>query len=233
MEKMTTAAVQDYLKAIYLLQASSNTPTTSALAAALHVSPASATNMIKKLTARKLVRHSPYQGVELTPAGEKIALEMVRHHRLVELFLQETLGLPWDQVHVEADKLEHVLSEDLEDRIAEKLGHPSHDPHGDPIPDKAGNMASAPLRPLAELPVGEAALVRRVADQAPEHLRYLGELGLVPGAHVQMLEQMPFNGPVRVRIGKAEHMLDDAFARQILISPVLPVPNAQKRKAAR
>ncbi len=219
-ELMTTAAIEDYLKSIYLLSSRSETVTTSAIAASMHVSAASSTNMVKKLAERKLVRHSPYRGVELTPAGEKIALEIIRHHRLVELFLQQTLGLPWDQVHAEADKLEHVLSDQLEDRIASMLGDPVTDPHGDPIPDKEGRMVLPKVQTLAEMPVGETAIVRRVSDQTPEHLRYLGELGLVPNARVAKLEQMPFQGPVRVRIGQAEHVLDDQFARAILVSPL-------------
>ncbi len=228
---MPTAAIEDYLKSIYLLSSRSDTVTTSALAASMHVSAASSTNMVKKLAGRKLVRHSPYRGVELTPAGEKIALEVIRHHRLVELFLQQTLGLPWDQVHVEADKLEHVLSDELEDRIAMMLGNPVTDPHGDPIPDKEGRMVLPEAQALADLPVGETAIVRRVSDQTPEHLRYLGGLGLVPNARVSKLEQMPFEGPVRVRVGQEEHVLDDQFARAILVSPLSPARSAAKGKS--
>ncbi len=221
---MTTAAIEDYLKSIYLLSSQSDTVTTSALAASMHVSAASTTNMVKKLAKSKLVRHSPYRGVELTRAGEKIALEVIRHHRLVELFLQQTLGLPWDQVHAEADKLEHVLSDQLEDRIATMLGDPVTDPHGDPIPDKEGRMVLPEVQALADLPVGETGIVRRVADQAPEHLRYLGNLGLVPNARVYKLEQMPFKGPVRIRVGQNEHVLDDQFACAILVSPLSQKP---------
>ncbi len=216
---MTSSAVENYVKAIYQLQSQDQPVTTSALAEALHVSNASTTNMVKKLAARKLVRHSPYQGVELTKTGEKLALEVIRHHRLIELFLHETLDVPWDRVHAEAEKIEHVLSEELEDRIAEKLGNPAQDPHGDPIPSKAGTVETMSWTRLADLTVGQAAIIRRVGAQAPEHLRYLGGLGLRPNAEVQIVEQAPFGGPIRVRVGTHEHVLDETFARQIWVSP--------------
>ncbi len=216
---MSSAAIEDYVKAIYQLQSEGQMASTSALAGALHVSPASATGMVKKLAARKLVRHAPYRGIELTAAGEKMALEVIRHHRLIELFLQQTLDLPWDQVHAEAEKMEHVLSEDLEDRIAEKLGNPVQDPHGDPIPTKAGKIDRMVGQKLAELAVGETGIVRRVSAQEPEQLRYLGGLGLRPNAEVQVVEQAPFGGPLRVRVGTREHVLDGRFAQQIWVSP--------------
>ncbi len=228
---MATAKIEDYLKSIYLLKSQKQKVTTSAIATSLQVSAPSTTNMVKRLVRDKLVRHSPYRGVELTPAGEKIALEVIRHHRLVELFLQQTLGLPWDQVHAEADKLEHVLSDQLEDRIAAMLGDPVTDPHGDPIPDKQGRMILPEAESLAELPVGEMAIVRRVSDQKPEHLRYLGELGLVPNARVQKLEQLPFHGPVRLRVGEIEHVLDGQFARAILVSPLSPARSNHREKS--
>lgn len=215
---MSSAAVEDYVKAIYRLQNEARGVTTSALAETLNVSAASATNMVKRLASRKLVRHSPYRGVELTRAGEKMALEVIRHHRLLELFLQETLDLPWDRVHAEAEKIEHVLSEDLEDRIAEKLGNPVADPHGDPIPTKAGKLDRESLRRLADLEVGQAATVRRVGAQEPEHLRYLAGLGVKPNAEVRIVEQVPFGGPMRVRVGSAEHVLDENFTRQIWVT---------------
>ena len=223
---MTSAAVEDYCKAIYRLQSQDERVTTSALAEALHVSNASATNMVKKLATRKLVRHTPYQGVALTKSGEKLALEVIRHHRLIELFLQEALDVPWDRVHAEAERMEHVLSEDLEDRIAEKLGNPVQDPHGDPIPSKTGTVDQTPLARLVDLPVGQAAIVRRVGAQAPEHLRYLGGLGLRPNASVSILGQEPFGGPLRVRVGFSEHVLDETFARQIWVALPTDPPDA-------
>jgi DtxR family transcriptional regulator, Mn-dependent transcriptional regulator len=216
---MSSTAVENYVKAIYQLQSGAQVATTSALAEALQVSAASATNMVKRLAARKLVRHSPYRGVELTKAGEKMALEVVRHHRLIELFLHETLNLPWDRVHAEAEKIEHVLSEDLEDRIAEKLGNPLADPHGDPIPTKSGKIEHSTLLRLADLAVGKSATIRRIGAQEPEQLRYLGNLGVKPNAEVQIIEQIPFGGPMRLRVGSAEHVLDENFTRRIWVGP--------------
>src|SRR5437867_1992714 len=226
---MSSPAVENYIKTIYQLQSDTETVTISALADTLQISAASATNMVKKLADLKLVRHSPYRGVELTKTGEKLALEVIRHHRLVELFLAEALGVPWDRVHAEAEKIEHVISEDLEERIAAKLGNPEIDPHGDPIPTKTGRVQSQSLRRLAELPVGQSAIIRRVGAQEPEHLRYLGALGLRPNAQVQVVEQAPFGGPLRVRLSSGEHMLDDNFARQIWVGPRLPVPKRRGR----
>ncbi len=214
-----SSAVEDYLKAIYQLHVGDGAVTTTALAGALGVSAASATNMIKKLAAMKLARHLPYHGVELTPAGEKVALEVVRHHRLIELFLNETLGIPWDEVHNEAHRLEHVMSDNLEDHIAAFLGNPTEDPHGDPIPTKAGVVAANAQQVLADLAPGARVTIRRVSDQDPEHLRYLYGLGLVPKASVNLIEQAPFDGPVRVRVESGgEYSLDRGLARQIWVT---------------
>jgi DtxR family Mn-dependent transcriptional regulator len=213
------SASEDYLKAIYDLRAEDGVVTTTELAAAMRVSAASTTNMMKKLAALKLVRHSPYYGVELTPAGEKIALEVVRHHRLIEAFLHEALGIPWDEVHAEAHKLEHVLSDKLEDHIADYLGHPTEDPHGDPIPTKAGSIFASSQQSLAELPPGTRATIRRIGAQDPAHLRYLRELGLIPKANVSLIDHAPFQGPVRVRVANGEeHSLDRSLAQQIWVS---------------
>jgi DtxR family Mn-dependent transcriptional regulator len=215
---MISESVQNYLKTIYLLGAEGQTVTTSALADAVRVSAASATSMIKKLAALKLTRHSPYRGVELTPAGEKIALEMIRHHRLIETFLAQTLGVPWDCVHAEAEKIEHVISEELEERIANFLGEPTHDPHGDPIPTKTG-IISHPHHPaLSEIADGESAVVQRIGAQDPAHLRHLSRLGIVPNARIHVIHREPFLGPLRVRVANAEHVLDANFARQIWVT---------------
>lgn len=210
-----SVSVEDYIRSIYQLQEDGDVVSTTALASALRVSAASATNMIKKLAALKLVHYARYQGVELTPTGEKAALEIVRHHRLVELFLHQTLGIPWDEVHDEAHRLEHVLSDNLEDHIADFLGNPTQDPHGDPIPTKAGAVASPTQYSLADLEPGERAVIRRVKDQDPEHLRYLRKLGLVPNAQVELIEHAPFNGPVRVRVGSREQTVAHPIAKQI------------------
>lgn len=228
-KRMLSAAIEDYLKAIYELQTTTGAVTTSALAGAMRISAASATNMVKKLAAMKLVRHARYHGVELTPAGEKIALEVVRHHRLIELFLHEALGIPWDEVHVEAHKLEHVLSDNLEDHIADFLGDPTTDPHGDPIPTKAGIIAQTDQLSLADLDVGARATIQRVGAQDSARLRYLRELGLVPKARVNIIQLTPFQGPLGVRMENGtEHVLDYALARQIW---VVPIKSRSKAKA--
>jgi DtxR family Mn-dependent transcriptional regulator len=229
---MTSASAQNYLKAIYLLQENCETVTTTALAGFLGISAASATNMIKKLARLKLVRHSPYHGVELTASGEKMALEVLRHHRLVELFLAEALGVPWEAVHSEAEKIEHVISEDLEDRIARFLGDPSHDPHGDPIPTKAGVLERPIYTSLMDVDAGQSAIIRRVSDQNPDHLRHFSKLGLIPDATVDVLSREPFEGPLRVRVGSGqEHTLDESLARGIWVAPHADLlKTTQKRK---
>ncbi len=217
-KKLLSSASEDYVVTIYRLRAGDESVTTTRLAEAMRVSAASATNMIKKLAALKLVRHSPYYGVQLTPAGEKVALEILRHHRLVELFLHEALGIPWDEVHEEAHKLEHVLSDSLEDHIANFLGHPTEDPHGDPIPTKAGVLDETFRTSLADVAIGQSAVIRRVTDQDPEHLRHLANLGLVPNARVQVLEREPFGGPLRIRVEQGkEHSLALALASQLWV----------------
>jgi DtxR family Mn-dependent transcriptional regulator len=210
-----SAAIQDYLKEIYKLQASGEKPTTSAIARQLGVAPSSATSMLKKLAALGLAEHAPYRGVELTEAGGKIALEVIRHHRLLEQYLAETLGLGIDAVHAEADRLEHVLSEELEARIDRALGFPTHDPHGDPIPDATLHVEPRKLRSLDALEPGEEATVRRVPDGDAALLRYLAKLALVPGGRVRMGEPEPFGGPLRVTIGGSEHAISREVAELI------------------
>jgi DtxR family Mn-dependent transcriptional regulator len=208
-------AIQDYLKEIYKLQAAGERATTSAIARRMRVAPSSATSMVKKLAALDLVSHAPYRGVELTEAGGKIALEVIRHHRLLEQYLAKTLGLGIDAVHAEADRLEHVLSEELEQRIDEALGYPTHDPHGDPIPDADLNVERSKLRSLAALEPGEHAVVRRVPDGDAALLRYLKELALVPGRRVTMRSSEPFGGPLTVAVGGAERAISRELAAKI------------------
>jgi DtxR family Mn-dependent transcriptional regulator len=200
-------AIQDYLKEIYKLESRGSRATTSALAKALGVAPSSATSMLKKLAAFGLVEHARYRGVALTESGERVALEVIRHHRLLEQYLAETLGLSIDAVHDEADRLEHALSEELEARIDRSLGYPTHDPHGHPIPDAELNVDSAELRPLAELSPGEKATVRRVPDGDSELLRYLSTLSLLPGRRVELRGSAPFGGPLTVLVAGAEHAI--------------------------
>ncbi len=217
MEKLSQP-MEDYLKAIYLLREREGTATTTAIAVALEVTPASVTGMIKKLAELKLVRHTPYQGVELTKSGEKIALEMVRHHRLLELFLMEALGYRWDEVHAEAHLLEHVISEEFEERMAARLGYPSVDPHGDPIPTKDGTIAAVKERALLTLQVGESAQITHLNDANSEMLRYAATLGLTPSTHLTLIEAEPFGGSLRVRIGKVEKSIGRELAAQIFVS---------------
>jgi DtxR family Mn-dependent transcriptional regulator len=208
---------EDYLKEIYKLESEHGRATTSALAASLGVSPPSVTSMLKKLAALRLVIHERYRGVTLTAAGRKAAVEVIRHHRLLEQYLAETLGMPIDEVHAEADRLEHAISEELEARIDETLGFPTHDPHGDPIPDAALNVGVDALRPLHALGPGERSTVRRVPDDT-EVLRYLRGLGLLPGAAVELVRTEPFDGPVTVATEGAERAIAFELADQIRVA---------------
>ena len=215
MTRGLTDASQDYLKEIYKLRMAGRRATTSAIAERLGVRPPSVTAMLKRLTTLGLAKHAPYRGVELTPAGERVALEMIRHHRLLEQYLAQALGLSLDEVHTEADRLEHALSEELEARIDHSLGYPTHDPHGDPIPNAKLRMARASLRTLASLEPGDEATIRRVPDGDDELLRYLAKLALVPGKKVKLSRAEPFGGPLTVRVGKTDHAISRELAAGI------------------
>jgi DtxR family transcriptional regulator, Mn-dependent transcriptional regulator len=208
-------AIQDYLKTVYRLEEGGGRVTTTALAKAMGVAPSSATAMLKKLSALGLVERAPYRGVRLTAQGRHVALEVVRHHRLLEQYLAETLDLPIEAVHDEADRLEHGLSEELEALIDARLGYPTHDPHGDPIPNDRLELADAGVRPLAALDEGERATVRRVPDTDAGLLRYLSELSLLPGRLVELRRSAPFGGPLTVRAGGSEHAISRELAGQI------------------
>jgi DtxR family Mn-dependent transcriptional regulator len=212
-----TPAIEDYLKAIYTLQQQGGAVSTSMLGEQRGSKPGSVTGMIKKLAEMNLVQHTPYQGVQLTPSGERIALEVIRHHRLIELYLVEALGYSWDEVHEEAERLEHVISEKLEARIAARLGNPDVDPHGDPIPTLDGTLPVSDDLRLGDLAVAERVRVVRVRDQGAERLRYLADIGLVPGACVEVVESAPFDGPVSLRVGQVVHALDRRMARTIVV----------------
>lgn len=218
-----TPAIEDYLKAIYIVQQERGEVTTSLLSEQLGgnkpngIKQGSVTGMIKKLAEMNLVTHAPYQGVRLTTAGERIALEVVRHHRLLELYLVEALGYSWDEVHDEAERLEHHISEKLEARIAALLGHPEFDPHGDPIPSLAGELPPRDTTLLADLSIGSKAQVVRVCDQHAERLRYLASLGLVPGKRLLVIAVAPFDGPVSVQIDGVVHPIDRRLARMIYV----------------
>jgi DtxR family transcriptional regulator, Mn-dependent transcriptional regulator len=211
-------SIQDYVKEIYKLQSATERATTSAIAERMGVAASSATAMVKKLTALGLAAHEPYRGVVLTKSGVAVAIEVIRHHRLLEQYLAETLGLSIDAVHAEADRLEHALSEELEARIDASLGYPTHDPHGDPIPDAELRIDTRELGSLEALAEGREATVRRVPDGDPGLLRYLDELGLVPGQRVRLRTAAPFHGPLTVEIDGRESAISRDLAARISVA---------------
>ena len=217
----TSAAVQDYLKGLYALGEGvgrREPVTTTAIASHLDVSAASATNMLKKLDGMGLVNHVRSRGVELTESGRKIALEVLRHHRLLETYLAEALGVPWDQVHAEAEVLEHHLSEELEERIAARLGHPTADPHGHPIPPKDLTSPPPPAQTLWDIEDGGSSTVDRVSDADPEALRYLAQLGIGPGTRADVSSRGPVGGPLFVRFdGEQEQAISKELAEAIWV----------------
>jgi DtxR family Mn-dependent transcriptional regulator len=211
-------AIEDYAKAIYALERRDSEPvSTNALAERLGVTPASASGMVKRLCELGLVEHQPYRGVSLTDDGRRVALEVIRHHRLLELYLVETLGVPWDRVHQEAEVLEHVLSEELEELIAVKLGDPTHDPHGDPIPTRELTIEEGTTQTLQSLEPGVRGTFVRVSDSNPEMLRFLAERGIAPGDGLEVIEKQPFDGPLFVRFGEQTQVLGGALAKAMRV----------------
>jgi DtxR family Mn-dependent transcriptional regulator len=221
-----SSAVQDYAKAIYTLErrADGEAVSTNALAERLGVSAASASGMVKKLDGLGLVAHVPYKGVVLTERGQKIALEVLRHHRLLERFLAEELGMPWDRVHDEAEALEHVLSEELEELIAAKLGHPTVDCHGDPIPTADLVLVEPETEAIDALEIGDVGVFVRVSDADPEMLRYLRQRGIALGDQVEIVDKQPFGGPVFARFGDADeiHPLGGRLAAAMRVQAEVP-----------
>lgn len=211
-------AVEDYLKAIYKLEADEPGASTTRIAEALDVSSASATNMVKRLSKMGLVDYQSYKGASLTSSGRKIALEIIRHHRLLELYLLEVMGYSWDEVHDEAEKLEHHISEQFEDKIAELLDNPTHDPHGDPIPTKDGIMPSMEVEPLTDAEEGHQYIISRVKNQDPALLRYLEKIGLLPGTKLTIKERGPFKGPITLHVEETEQVLGHEVAEHIYIA---------------
>lgn len=210
-------SIEDYLKTIYILNSEGDGASTTNIAAALEVSSASVTNMVKKLADMGLVIYESYKGATLTDAGRKIALEILRHHRLLELYLKEVMGYSWDEVHDEAEKLEHHISEQFEDKIAELLNDPIYDPHGDPIPSKDGEMPSRAMLSLIDSEVNKDYVIGRVKDQDPEVLRYLEREGLIPGVEITVLEKAPFDGPLTLSINGEKKVIGNAITRQIFL----------------
>lgn len=213
-------STEDYLKVIYTLEEQSEKKgiSTKDIAAAMNVSAASVTNMMKRLSEMGLVIHESYYGVQLTGTGEKVALEIIRHHRLLELYLKEIMGYSWDQVHDEAEKLEHHISEQFEDKIAELLNDPIYDPHGDPIPSKDGMMPEEMAsKPLSEAETGKDHIIGRVKDQSPELLRYFEEIGIIPGVKISIKKREPLKGPITLKIENREQVIGFDVAQNIFL----------------
>ncbi len=216
-----SSAIEDYAKAIYALEArEGEAVSTNAIAARIGVTPASASGMVKRLCELGLVEHQPYHGVSLTEGGRRVALEVMRHHRLLELYLFESLGVPWDRVHEEAEVLEHVLSDELEELIAAKLGNPTHDPHGDPIPTPDLRIEEGSRLSMQSLDAGDRGTFTRVSDSDPDMLRYLAERGIAPGADFEVVEKQPFGGPLFVRFDDQVHVLGGALARAMRVEVI-------------
>jgi DtxR family transcriptional regulator, Mn-dependent transcriptional regulator len=215
---LRSQAVQDYAKAIYALELrDGEAVSTNALADRLGVTAASASGMVKRLDELGLVEHEPYRGVSLTENGRRVALEVMRHHRLLELYLVKSLDVPWDRVHQEAEVLEHVLSEELEELIAAKLGDPTHDPHGDPIPTRDLKIQEGSTVSLQALEVGDRGTFTRVSDSDPEMLRFLAERGIAPGDRLEVVDKQPFDGPLFVRFGDGVHVLGGSLAQAMRV----------------
>jgi DtxR family transcriptional regulator, Mn-dependent transcriptional regulator len=222
---MISTSSADYLKAIYDLGSGETWVSTSALAQRMAVAPSSATSMAQRLADQGLASYVPYQGVKLTGKGREAALEILRHHRLLELYLEQALGYPWDRVHDEAERLEHTISEELEDRIDAALGHPTEDPHGHPIPPKHGAYHEEKVESLWDTRRSGHLLVRRVSDRDPEVLRYLDTVGLRPGVEIEVVGRAPFDGPLTIRTGETDQVLGERLADQIFVAPITAAPH--------
>ena len=216
---MTTPAVEDYLKAIYQLSEAGGAVSTSAIADRLGIAAGSVTGMIKRLAEAGLVEHTPYYGARLTPEGISNAIRTIRRHRVLERFLVDVLGYTWDRVHDEAERMEHVVTDEMIDRMAGVLGEPGTDPHGAPIPAPGATFQEQSYPSLGDMAAGSSAILRRVPDEDPAALRYLAELELRPGASLEVLEVAPFNGPLRVRINGREQVLGRELACKIRVEP--------------
>lgn len=213
-----TTAVQDYLKAIHQLGGSAAYVPTSAVAGRLGVRPASVSGMLRRLDTQGLVSHKPYRGVRLTRRGARQAVEVIRHHRLLETYLAEVVGMPWDKVHAEADALEHVISEDLESRLDELLGHPTTDPHGHPIPSARLELTEQHYPSLNDVAARARCVVRRVSDRSPELLRHLDGLGIRPGVRIEVVESIAFGGGVRAEVNGTEHTIGREAAGSVSVA---------------
>lgn len=214
---LVTAPVEDYLKVIFELESAAGVAGTNEIAAELGFAPASVSGMVRRLAEQRLITHERYRGVKLTKSGRRAALRTIRRHRVIEAYLTRALGMPWDRVHDEAERLEHAASDELVDRMAAAIGEPTTDPHGAPIPTREGTLEEPPLRTLAEIRVGERVSVQRVGDRDPGQLRYLAELGITPGRQLEVVSRAPFDGPIELRVGRDTRSIGPALARQILV----------------
>jgi DtxR family transcriptional regulator, Mn-dependent transcriptional regulator len=214
-----TRSVEDYLKVIYHLSSQGGFATTSDIAAMLLVAPPSVSGMVKRLSETGLIEHVPYRGVQLTNQGRRAALRMIRRHRILEVYLTQQLGYDWDNVHAEAERLEHAVSDELIERMAGALGDPHYDPHGAPIPTAAGEIEEAELVALADAAIGAEVELRQVDDDDPARLRYLADQGLTPGTRLAVVDRQPFNGPTTVRIGQASRVVGQELARALWCRP--------------
>ncbi len=215
-----TGPVEDYLKAIYELERSGEPAETNAIARTLNIAPASVSGMVRRLADQGLISHERYHGTRLTSAGRRAALKTLRRHRVIEAYLTSALGYTWDRVHDEAERLEHAASDELIDRMAAAIGEPKTDPHGAPIPTRDGTLREPPLVALDSLQPGDAARVERVSDHNADQLRYLAELGIVPGVRVTVIAREPFGGPIALTVDDAQHAIGPELASQILVSRV-------------
>lgn len=215
-----TGPVEDYLKTIYELETRHGAASTNEIAAALRIAAPSVSGMIRRLSSQGLITHEPYKGVQLTREGRRAALRTIRRHRVIEAYLTQALGYPWDRVHDEAERLEHAASDELIDRMAAAIGEPETDPHGAPIPTREGTLiADPPLSSLAELADGGKARIARVGDRDAERLRYLATLGMAIGAEVELVTREPYDGPITVRVDGKRRVIGSELARQILVEP--------------
>ncbi len=212
-----TAPVEDYLKAVYELERAGEPAATTGLATRLGVAPASVTGMVRRLAGQGLLTHERYRGVRLTVQGRKAALQTIRRHRVIETYLVKALGYRWDEVHEEAERLEHAASEAFIDRIAAALGEPTVDPHGAPIPSREGAVEELRFRTLAEVPAGAVAEVMHVADEDPSLLRYLADLAITPGCRVRVVDHAPFDGPITLEVGKLTRAIGPTLAARVLV----------------
>jgi DtxR family Mn-dependent transcriptional regulator len=224
-----TAPVEDYLKAIYTIGRGTGAAATNEIAQRLALAPASVSGMVRRLADQGLLAYERYHGVKLTETGRRAALRTLRRHRVIEAYLAQALGYPWDRVHAEAERLEHAASDELVDRMAATMGEPEVDPHGAPIPTRDGAVDETEYTSLAELGVGTPGVVVRVADEDPAMLRYLAELSVVPGKRVMVKSRAPYGGPITLVVGRAEISVGPALAAHVLTAPVTAKAAAGRR----